>query len=211
MDSADTASAASHAIRIARSHSLAEAGPDELLLGCLLALSRFGIARLGPWTFDLEALGVEWLRTPEPGGPKVAWSDAAVELFDRAALIARQDGVTGIHVEHLLAAFTRCETGLMASLKKTFAIESATWRAAVAEVRTSPSSGPSPAPSPAGREYLTPEEAAETLGIHVQTIRGYIRSGKLPALRVAGERAIRIRRADLDKVLEPLVPDKPQS
>jgi excisionase family DNA binding protein len=57
-----------------------------------------------------------------------------------------------------------------------------------------------------GREYLTPEEAAEAIGIHVQTLRGYVRSGKLPALRLAGERAIRIRRKDLEAVLEPLVP-----
>jgi excisionase family DNA binding protein len=58
----------------------------------------------------------------------------------------------------------------------------------------------------AARDYLTPEEAAAALAIHVQTLRAYVRSGKLPALRLAGERAIRIRRGDLDKVLEPLVP-----
>src|SRR5215831_12514328 len=56
------------------------------------------------------------------------------------------------------------------------------------------------------RDYLSPEEAADALGIHVQTVRAYVRSGKLPALRLAGERAIRIRRNDLEAVLEPLVP-----
>jgi excisionase family DNA binding protein len=54
------------------------------------------------------------------------------------------------------------------------------------------------------RDYLTPEQAADALGLHAQTVRAYIRSGKLPAMRVAGERAIRIRREDLEKVLEPL-------
>ena len=54
------------------------------------------------------------------------------------------------------------------------------------------------------QEYLTPEEAAEALGIHVQTMRAYIRSGRLPAFRLAGERAIRILRSDLEKVLESL-------
>lgn len=49
------------------------------------------------------------------------------------------------------------------------------------------------------RQYLTPEDAAETLGVRVQTIRGYIRSGRLPAFWLAGERAIRILRADLEK------------
>jgi len=62
---------------------------------------------------------------------------------------------------------------------------------------------PAPPAAPA-RQYLTPEEGAEFLGIHIQTIRGYIRSGKLPAVRVAGERAIRIRKASLEALLEPL-------
>ncbi len=53
----------------------------------------------------------------------------------------------------------------------------------------------------------------EHLGLHIQTIRGYIKSAKLPALRIAGERAIRLRREDLDALLEPLQPqeiDKPK-
>jgi excisionase family DNA binding protein len=58
------------------------------------------------------------------------------------------------------------------------------------------------------REYLTPEQAAEELGIHVQTMRAYIRSERLPAFRLAGERAIRILRSDLEKVLEPLGGEK---
>jgi hypothetical protein len=39
-------------------------------------------------------------------------------------------------------------------------------------------------------------------------MRGYIRSGRLPAFRLAGERAIRIRRVDLEKLLEPLSPNQ---
>ena len=58
------------------------------------------------------------------------------------------------------------------------------------------------------RDYLTPEDAAEELGVHVQTMRAYIRSGRMPAFRLAGERAIRILRTDLEKVLEPLNEDK---
>ena len=50
-------------------------------------------------------------------------------------------------------------------------------------------------------------QAAEALGVHVQTLRAYVRSGRLPALRLAGERAIRIRRSDLEKVLEPVQPE----
>jgi hypothetical protein len=39
-------------------------------------------------------------------------------------------------------------------------------------------------------------------------MRGYIRSERLPAFRLAGERAIRILRADLEKILEPLKGEK---
>ena len=105
----------------------------------------------------------------------------------------------------------------MGKLKQKYGITSAGWRAAIAERAALTSVAPSAteaAPAElrvepgavAGRDYLTPEEAAEALGLHVQTLRGYVRSGKLPALRLAGERAIRIRRADLETVLEPLVP-----
>ncbi len=214
----DTASAASYAIQITRQRGLTEIGPDELLLGCLRALARFGIVEFGPWTFDLEVLGVDWLRAPPRTGDsiKVAYSDATVVIFDRAAQIARIDGCSEIRIEHLLVAFTNEETALMCQLRLTYAVDSAAWRSAAAglpAVTVVPDPEENKIAAPAGataaREYLTPEEAAEALGIHVQTLRAYVRSGKLPALRVAGERSLRIRRADLDKVLEPLVPEKP--
>jgi excisionase family DNA binding protein len=53
------------------------------------------------------------------------------------------------------------------------------------------------------KQFFSPDEAAEFLGIHTQTVRGYIRTGKLPALRLAGERALRIQREDLLALLEP--------
>ena len=98
----------------------------------------------------------------------------------------------------------------MGQLKRDHGITSAGWRAAIARLGAEESNGarPEAAEKKSAREYLTPEEAAEALGIHVQTMRGYIRSGRLPAFRVAGERAIRIRREDLERVLEPLVGEK---
>ena len=209
----DAASAASHAIQITRQRGLTEIGPDELLLGCLLALSRFGIAQFGAWTFDLEVLGVDWLKPPARTNEsaKVAYSDATVGIFDRAAHIARLDGCSDIRIEHLLVAFTNEETGPMGGLRRTYSVDNAGWRAAAAALPGTPAPPHAPVPpaSPAAREYLTPEEAAEALGIHVQTLRAYVRSGKLPALRVAGERSLRVRRSDLEKVLEPLVSEKP--
>jgi excisionase family DNA binding protein len=211
--------AASYAIQIAQLQGESEVGPDHLLLGCLLALSRFGVAAIGPWTIDLDPLGVDWMRADwldaqKTSTPKVAYSDSAVALFDRTARIARLDGSTELRVEHMLAAFAGEEAGLMGQLKHKFAIDSAAWRAAAARLNTTNGTQAETTRTeeahnePGARDYLTPELAAEALDIHVQTLRAYVRSGKLPAFRLAGERSLRIRRADLHKVLEPLAPEK---
>src|SRR5207247_1155023 len=175
---------------------------------CFRAVSGFGIPTIGPWRLDLESLGVDWVAQPDGPKPKSAYSQEAVDLFDRAASIARSSGDTNVGVYHLLAAFATEETGLMAELKRAHGITSASWRAAIAQLDGNGNTTAPPAAADqvkaTAREYLTPEEAADTLGVHVQTMRGYIRTGRLPAFRVAGERAIRIRRGDLEKVLEPL-------
>jgi len=207
----DLEKAAAYAIAEAKARGLAEIGPDELLRGCLQAVSRFGVVSLGAVALDLEALGILWMQTGQPGGGKVAYSQAVVRLFDLGAKIAKADGRGAMGVEHLLVAFADEDAGLMGELKRTHKLTSASWRAAVAEwsdrtVMEAAAPAKKEAGDLSGREYLTPEEAAEAIGIHVQTLRGYVRSGKLPALRLAGERAIRIRRRDLEAVLEPLVP-----
>jgi excisionase family DNA binding protein len=55
-------------------------------------------------------------------------------------------------------------------------------------------------------KLYSPEEAAEYLNIHVQTVRAWIRSGRLRARRLAGQRALRITASDLQSVLEPVSP-----
>jgi excisionase family DNA binding protein len=208
----DSEQAAAFAIALAKKRNRTEVGPDELLVGCLQVLSRFGVIQIGSWTFDLEELGVEWLDAPPKSETKVAYSQAAVDLFDRAARIAAADGSGTITVFHLLAAFSVESEGLMGDLRRGYGITNAAWRAAVASTWIARSGRDRSLPGEERlktgnlSEYLTPEEAAEALSIHVQTVRAYVRSGKLPALRLAGERAIRIRRTDLETVLEPLVP-----
>jgi excisionase family DNA binding protein len=163
---------------------------------------------VGAWSFDLESLDVDWLRQPDGPRPKVAYSQETVALFDRAAQIAKSAGDRATGVNHLLAAFASEEAGLMGKLKGEHGITNASWRAAVARIgrkEYAPATPPTTSDSRSSmREYLTPEEAAEVLGIHVQTMRSYIRTARIPAFRMAGERAIRIRRVDLEKVLEPL-------
>ena len=204
--------AVAFAIALAKQRAT-DVGPDELLLGALHSISRFGVVRLGDVVVDLEDLGLDWLSPPRPDPrlvsivSKLAYSEAAIAIFDLAAVIARADGTTAMGVNHLLAAFGNSTNGLAAELKRRHNLSNADWRLAIACLSPAESNTHPDMPSPgAQRDYLTPEEAAETLGIHVQTLRGYVRSGKLPAMRLAGERAIRIRRIDLEAVLEPLVP-----
>lgn len=52
------------------------------------------------------------------------------------------------------------------------------------------------------RKWLTVEQAAEHLSLSVRTIRQYRATGKLPAYKVAGERALRFRVEDVDALME---------
>jgi excisionase family DNA binding protein len=183
-----------------------EVSADDLLMGCLWALSRFGAVRLGQWTIDLEQLGIDWTNPAAKSEVKVAYSEDVVRILDRAAVLARAEEAPKTAIEHILVCYAGESGGTMGWLREHYPIDALSWRAAVAALGSSeerPSGKPAAAPAPA-RDYLTPEEGAEFLGIHIQTIRGYIRSGKLPAVRVAGERAIRIKRASLEALLEPL-------
>ena len=51
-----------------------------------------------------------------------------------------------------------------------------------------------------GDEFLTVAEVAELLKLNQQTVRNWIDQGSLPAVRVG--RRVRIRRSDLERVLE---------
>ncbi|MEV6629339.1 helix-turn-helix domain-containing protein [Actinoplanes sp. NPDC051470] len=45
-------------------------------------------------------------------------------------------------------------------------------------------------------EWHSPEQVADLLGLHVRTVRGYIRDGRLPAVRIGKQ--YRIAQSDLD-------------
>lgn len=202
-------SACKFAIEHAKKQKRETITADDLLLGCLRCVSQFGIAEIGMWSIDLEALGFDWLAIGEEKRHKVTYSQEVVDVLDQAAIIARASESPVVRAQDLLVAYAGRDSGLMGRLKKEFRFTNAQWRAAVAglTVMAEEKSGATPAAGKAAqspeREYLTPEQAAETLAIHVQTLRAHVRSGKLPALRLAGERAIRIRRSDLEKIFEP--------
>ncbi len=201
--------ATAFAIARAKVGGATEVTADDLLVGCLRAVSRFGVVEIGRAVIDLELLGVDWLHRADAAKGKVSYSQAVVDILDRAAIIAKRDGADKVRIDHLLVAFAGSDCAMMAQLQTQYGITSASWRAAAAAMPMKESPVPAAAPEAqaATRAYLSPEEAAAELGIHVQTLRAYVRSGKLPALRLAGERAIRIRREDLHHLLEPFQPE----
>lgn len=56
------------------------------------------------------------------------------------------------------------------------------------------------------KDLLTLAQAAEIIHGSESAVRGYIRRGELVASRILGKRLIRIRRADLEAMLIPIVP-----
>jgi excisionase family DNA binding protein len=53
----------------------------------------------------------------------------------------------------------------------------------------------------AAEKVYSPEEAAEILGVHQETVRQWLRSGKLGGVK-AGPRLWRVRESDLQKFLQ---------
>jgi excisionase family DNA binding protein len=207
---------AAHALERARSRGAAQIEPDDLLVGQLLAVSRFGVVDLGSLVLDLETLGLQFDLPAPDLSVKPSYSDATILIFERAANVSRNDGASAVAPIHLLVALGDRAIATFARLAERYQIDSAAWRCILAAI--SPPSSPASTLKATGSlrdpqlstldKLLSPDEAADFLGVHIQTLRGYIRAGKLPALRVAGERALRIRKTDLDGLLEHLGPEK---
>lgn len=53
--------------------------------------------------------------------------------------------------------------------------------------------------------YLTVSQVAEELNVSVESVRDWIAQGRLVAIR-PGRRAWRVRRSDLDRMLQPELP-----
>ncbi len=202
------------AIARAKRRGSSEVSADDLLVGLLQGMARFGVAIVGKWAIDLEELGENSLDGPPPGsGRGPSYSPEAAAIFDRAAAISRREGALKVGPVHLLAAFAPEDEGLMGRMKSAYGITEGGWREALARTYCTEQNG-FPAGEgvevghePGRKDLLSPDEAAEFLGVHTQTVRGYIRTGKLPAYRIGGERFIRILREDLLALLEPLSPE----
>lgn len=206
--------AARRAIARAKRRGSDAVTPDDLLVGLLAEASRFGIALIGGWAIDVAELeGRGDGEGPAPQGPPApAYAPETVRLFERGAALAREDGAVAIGLVHLLAAYADEKTELMDELRARHGFSSAEWRATLARGDVGPwrrLAGPrgdgTDGARPRGGHapaLLSVDDAAEYLGVHSQTVRNYIRSGKLPAYRLAGERYIRVLRKDLPALLE---------
>ena len=211
------------AIRNAKYRKSPKVNIDDLLVGILQVVSRFDIVQIGPLKIDLEDFeGI--LRdgfkdeVGNIGNQKVAYSSSANALFEKAAYIARKDNSSKVELVHLLVAFEDENSGLMAQLKEKYGFSGKEWRVALSDWQSFSSENTIMDSKNLDsqksimdfreKQFFSPDEAAEFLGVHVQTIRGYIRMGKLPALRLAGERALRIKREDLLALLEPYKPEE---
>jgi excisionase family DNA binding protein len=211
------------AIKRAKRRKSAEVSRDDLLIGLLQTVARFDIVQIGEITIDLEELEEPHPEVSEDDAgradkQKVAYSPKASAVFDRAARIAKRDNSSKIGIVHLLVAFANEDNTVFARLKEKSDVSGVKWRSALskwqpespAKIATSSKVG-SETKSPKElneKMFFTPDEAAVFLDVHPQTIRGYIRTGKLAALRLAGERALRIQRNDLLALLEPYKPEE---
>lgn len=154
------------------------------------------------------------------GAPAPAYATDTVRLFERGAELAREDGAVAMGLVHLLAAYADEPSPMMEELRRVHGFSSAEWRGALARGEVGPWGRPA-GTAGAGTEgargrnghvpdLMSVDEAAEYLGVHAQTVRNYIRGGKLPAYRLAGERYIRVLRKDLLALLEKMGNQDPE-
>lgn len=167
----------------------------------LRRLSRFGYFTFGPITIDVRLVGDIVYRTLEHIEPyERRYQDDFVRFSVLVVDELKRSGQARIDELHLLLAFMRVDEGLPARVFGELGVT----RDQVEEFARS--GGRERSSASQGERLYSPEEAAEYFGVHVQTVRSWIRSGRLRASRLTGQRALRIAASDLQSVLEPVEP-----
>jgi len=158
--------------------------------------ARFGYFTFGPITIDVRLIGDIVDSTAERDGSQHhVYSDDFVRFSQVLSQEVRRSGHSRLDELHMLLAFMRCDEGLPS---RVFSELGVTPAQVEAHARAASSGVVAP------ERLYSPEEAADYLGVHVQTVRAWIRSGKLRASRLTGQRALRIAASDLQSVLEPV-------
>lgn len=181
---------------------LRNASLDVLFLAFLHRFSRFGYFSFGPITLDVRLIEdiVERQSALNPGVQHPPLPDDVIRFISVLTEEMHRSGRRRVDELHFLLAFMRCGEGLPG---RVFSELGVTPEQVEQFARTRGQ------PNAAEERLYSPEEAAEYLGVHVQTVRAWIRSGRLKASRLAGQRALRIRASDLQSVLEPIEPGDP--
>lgn len=169
-------------------------GLDIFFLAFLMRVERFGYFTLGPITIDVRLIEDIVARTtlPDPKSPPGLGDDMA-RFSHLLAEEMRRSGSQRTDDLHVLLALMRCQEGLPSRVFGELGVT----REQVEEYLSHANRSAAEA-----EKLYSPEEAADYLGVHVQTVRAWIRSGKLRANRLTGQRALRIRASDLQGVLE---------
>lgn len=172
--------------------------PVELLnanfLAFLRATSQFGIFRFGPVTIHLAPVEQAVLASRGKSWPSEG-QERDAGLTRLIAAEKRRRGGLALDELHVLLAFMRIGVGVPGDV--------------FGELGVTPEQVEAYAATPEEQEaealepLYSPEEAARYLKVHVQTVREWIRSGHLPAFRLAGQKSFRIAARDLRKVLQP--------
>jgi excisionase family DNA binding protein len=178
---------------------------DIWFLAFLRMLSRFGYFSFGPISIDVNLIeGIVAANAPRPPAGAIGrppMGDDVVRFSHRLMAEVRRSGRNRVDELHVLLALMRTQEGLAGRV--------------FSELGVTPEQVEEYARNQAQdatlQKLYTPEEAAEYLNVHVQTVRSWIRSGRLRARRLAGQRALRITATDLQSVLEPLDPGDFQS
>ncbi|MDX1568235.1 MAG: Clp protease N-terminal domain-containing protein, partial [Longimicrobiales bacterium] len=140
-DTGQVEQAAKRAIARAKGRGAEEVTPDDLLMGALLEISRFGIAWIGERPIDVGRLSENGgfpeeaatagsdTASGETASSAPAYDAGSVALLERAAGLARDDGAVNMGLGHLLAAFPDVECGLLARIFRDQGISEVQWRA----------------------------------------------------------------------------------
>jgi excisionase family DNA binding protein len=167
----------------------------------LRRLSRFGFFSFGPINIDCRLIEdiVEGTipRAPAPLQTATPMAPDIVPFSNLLMAELNRSGRSRLDELHFLLAFMRCNEGLPGRVFGELGVTPEQVEQFARHL---------PAPAPTREELYSPEEAAAYLNVHVQTVRAWIRSGRLRARRLAGQRALRITASDLQSVLEPLDP-----
>lgn len=175
---------------------------DLLFLAFLQQEAKYGFFTFGPLTIDVRIVEDLFARTYErraAGDATRGFTPSARRYFALLAEEVARSGSRRPDELHFLLAFMRSPDGLPVRVFGETGISPEQVGEYARQRAGDAGAGPP--------RLYSPEEAAEYLSVHVQTVRVWIREGKLPASRLVGQRALRIQESDLARVLEPVDPE----